>query len=403
MNILFVHQNCPGQFLNLAAALANGRGNDVRFMTRPGRVAPDGVKLVTYPAVAKHHARTHRLAQSYERAVRYGQAAARAAARLKRSGYKPDLIYAHPGWGEALFLKDVYPDVHYCEFYFGPGYGEWYFERPPNLPEIFQLRANLARPLVDLLSADWGVSPTQWQKSQYPEAFRDKISVAHEGVNVMQLKRLPRPRFKLPNGKELMRRDKVITYASRNLEPARGFPTFLKAVELLCARRNDCQFVIAGGDEVSYSLPLPAGQTYREKYSKQFALDSDRVHFTGRVPFNDYINLLNISAAHVYLTIPFVLSRSMMQAMACECLIVGSATPPVEEVLVAGENGLLVDLQSPEALCDTLDEALSHPRQFGPLRKNARQTIVDRYRMVDCLKQQFTILEAVANRQIPPV
>ncbi len=407
MRYLFVHQNFPGQYQNLAAQLARDEANQVVAISKRQQDLIKGVRHLKYELSAGARETTMEDLRRLEEHLHYGRGAAAKAIELKREGFKPDIICVHPGWGEALYLKDVWPDVpqlHYCEYYFHArkGVNAARANQPLSLRSAFRTRIRNVLGLLSLETADWGITPTNWQFRQFPVEFKSKLSILHEGINLGNCKPNPAAEFEVPDGRKLSRRDEVVTYVSRNLEPARGFPEFIRVAEILCRERPNCEFVIGGGDEVSYSPALPDGETYREKLLAESELDLSRVHFMGKVPYLKYLTLLQISSAHVYLTTPFVLSWSCLEAMAIGCLLVASATAPVEEVIVDGENGLLVEFSDVREIADKVNEVLDDPEKYQHLRQAARRSIGERYRLKDCLANQIALLHDVAAGKPPP-
>ena len=395
MRLLFVHQNFPGQYRHIAAHYAR-HGHEVcavgesTNLARTARIP--GVKLYGYemPQVA---------ASGFDapvvRAIARGQRVAAGAAALKRRGFRPDVIFAHIGWGEALFLKDVFPEARvltYCEFFYRARGADLGFdpEFPATAEKMQRVRVMNAPLLMALAASDLGMAPTAWQHRQYPAAYQRRIAVIHDGIDTDVV---------APAGE---REPELITYVARNLEPYRGFHSFMRAIPEIQRRRPSARIVIVGGEEVSYSPRLPEGQTYRQRLLAELGdrIDLSRVQFLGRVPYADYLRLLRRSAVHVYLTYPFVLSWSLLEAMSAGCLIVGSRTPPVEEVTRDGENGLLVDFFSPAAIAARIDDALAHQAELAPLRECARQTVVERYdlRRV-CLPAQLRLVEALQRQR----
>jgi glycosyltransferase involved in cell wall biosynthesis len=195
----------------------------------------------------------------------------------------------------------------------------------------------------------------------------------------------------------------VVTYVSRNLEPYRGFPQFMRAAEIILARRPDAQILVVGGDQPGYGRQPPEGTSYRDLLLREVRIDPERVHFLGRLPYSAYLKVLQVSSAHVYLTVPFVLSWSLLEAMAAECLIVASATPPVQEVIADSVSGLLVDFFQPAQVATRVLEALDRPEALAPLRSRARQTILERYALARCLPRQIALIETLARRAAPPL
>ena len=406
MRILFVHQNCPGQYKHLAPALAARKGWDVRFLTQPGKPDVAGVTKVEYELAREPGKQTHRYVQNLESAVLYGQAAAQAAENLRQTGFVPDVIVGHAGWGETMYLKDVFPTARllgYFEFYYR-AYGsdvDFDRDRAVNLDDRARIRTKNAAQFISLEAADWGVSPTIWQKAQLPREFHGKVSVIHEGIDTETVKPRTDAQVILPSGLQLKKSDEVVTYVARNLEPYRGFPSFMRAVEEICRRRPSAHVLIVGADGVSYGRKLPDGQTYREKALSEVEIDPARVHFLGRLPYEQYLKVLQVSGVHVYLTYPFVLSWSMLEAMASECLIVGSNTAPVQEIIRDGETGLLTDFYDHQAIADRVDEVFDHEDRLAEIRRRARRAIVRRYGLEKCLRDQIRMVECLAEGRRP--
>jgi glycosyltransferase involved in cell wall biosynthesis len=246
-----------------------------------------------------------------------------------------------------------------------------------------------------LEAVDAGVCPTLWQKSTHPKEYQHKLHLAHEGIRTDIAQPNLSANFKLANGKVLTAEDEVITYVARNLEPYRGFHILMRAVALICQRRPNAQILIIGGDEISYGRKLSKGETWREKMLKEVTVDKKRVHFLGKIPYVNYIEALQISSAHIYLTVPFVLSWSMLEAMSVGCVVIASNTAPVTEVIQNGSNGLLVDFFSPTEIADMIDEVLNKPTQYQKMRQAARKTIIDHYTIEQGIKQYTNLFESV--------
>lgn len=390
MKFLFVHQNFPGQFRHVAAALANNPQHQVVAMGEvenlKGRppLHPK-IKVLGHSAPPPPTPGTHHYIRDYERAIRRGQLTARVALDLFNSGFRPDVVAVHPGWGEGLFLRDIFPSarhIHYCEFFYrGEGSDVGFDpEYPSTLDDKLRVRIKNSTQLVSLESADAGLSPTQWQKSQYPSCWADKIHVLHEGIDT----RLVCPDLHAELDVEGLRfrpGDPVITYVARNLEPYRGFHVFMRALPEILRRNTRAHVLVVGGDEVSYGARPPDGRTFRDRMREELGenLDWSRVKFLGKVPYPRFLKLLQISAVHVYLTYPFVLSWSMLEAMSAGCLLVASDTAPVREVVNHEANGLMVDFFDVTALAKQILEVLSHPEHYIPLRVQARADMVERF------------------------
>jgi glycosyltransferase involved in cell wall biosynthesis len=332
--------------------------------------------------------RGHAYLSEYEAQIKRAESAASAARTLRGQGFVPDLICVHPGWGEGLFLKVVFPEARmlcYQEFYYQPGGADVDFD-----PEFPSGNEDLGRHLLvrnsvflqSLAAADWNVTPTAWQHSQFPEHLRDRITIQHEGIDTEVLKPDPSAWIAIgENRVKLTPEDEVITFVNRNLEPYRGFHTFARALPELLRRRPNAKIVIVGGDDVSYGQRLPSGQTYRKRYIGELpaGIDLSRIIFVGRIPYSTYVNLLQVSSVHVYLTYPFVLSWSMLEAMSVRVPLVASRTPPVTELLVDGQNASLVDFFSPPEVVESVVRVLDNRDLAAAMSTAARKLIVDRY------------------------
>ncbi len=378
-SVLFIHQNFPGQFRHIAADLAQSPGWRVLAIGRDTAPGMPGVQLIRYRPHRTVRAETHHYLRSYEDGVLHGQAVLRILLDLKAKGYRPDIIVAHPGWGESLFAKEAFPDaklVHFCEYYYHTKGADADFdpEFPLSVDSAARIRARNALHLLNLEQCDLGITPTHWQHQLHPQAYRDKIVVAHEGIPVEQLGPDPNATLTLPNGTTLRAGEPIVTYVARNLEPHRGFHQFMRALPIILREHASCQVVIVGGDGVSYGNPPADAANWREKLLRENPVDPNRVHFLGKVPYPIYQRVLQVSAAHVYLTYPFVLSWSMLEAMASGCVVIASRTAPVEEVLLHGENGLLVDFFEPKEIAESVLGSISSEEGYRLIRSSAQKT-----------------------------
>lgn len=378
MRILVIHQNFPGQFGHLTKVWSQRPGWDVRALgseTAPG--LPGFDKLLRYKLARKPHPQQHPYLRQMEAATLHGQAAVRAMLNLKQKGFTPDAIVAHPGWGETLYAKDVFPDaklVHLCEWYYNADGADLGFD--PEFPLSFDDRARIrtwnALHTLNLTNCDVGISPTHWQKSRHPEIFQSKIVVQHEGIDTGALGPDPNAHITTPSGVTLKAADPVITYVARNLEPYRGFHIFMRALERIQKEHKTCHAVIVGGDGVSYGKKPRDAANWREQMLGEVKLDPIRTHFLGRLPYAQYLRVLQVSAAHVYLSYPFVLSWSLLEAMACGVPIVGSDTAPVREVIRAGENGRLVGFFDGQAVAQAALGLLKSRQAQVSMRKQVQ-------------------------------
>lgn len=384
MRVLVVHQNFPGQFRHVAAHWSKRRDWQLIGLGRESAPGMPGVDWLKYHLPAKPPAGLHGYLRQMDGAVRHGQEVARALLELKRRGFKPDVVLAHPGWGETLYLRDVFPDsklIHFCEWYYDPQGADMGFdpEFPITLNDRARVRTWNALHSLNLTSCDVGISPTAWQRDAHPAIFRPGIALIHEGIDTEHLGPNPAAHFTLPNGTRLRAGDPVITYVARNLEPYRGFHSFMRALAIIQRQHPTCQALIVGGDGVSYGRAPVDAPHWRAKLCQEVRLDPERTHFLGKIPYPAYRQVLQVSAAHVYLTYPFVLSWSMLEAMASGCLVIGSRTPPVEEVLRHGENGWLVDFFDQEAIAARVVQALEEPQEQIALRERALHDVRQRF------------------------
>jgi glycosyltransferase involved in cell wall biosynthesis len=389
VNFLFVHRYLIGQFKHLIQYLgASGRHRIVCL----GQIEGPEARTVAEGRQERHF---YRLQQGLDRGnqglegrfgldLAHAAAAARSMEKLKRSGFVPDLILAHTGWGEALFCKDVFPDVPligYFEYFYRSegGDADFFPGHTLSLESRGLIRALNAGQLLSLADCDAGVSPTSWQRNGFPTELRGKIQQIHEGVDLNEFRPSRQVRLTLETGQCLSKESEVVTYVSRSLEPFRGFPQFLQAIQQLQRRRPRMQVLVAGGDDVTYSPPLAGGLSYRETLCRELDLDLSRIHFLGWLQGEAYRRLLQVSSVHVYLTPPFVLSWSMLEAMASGCVVAASDTAPVREVIQDGETGLLFDFFAPDLLAGTIEAVLDHPTRMRELGHRAREQIASHY------------------------
>ncbi|MCK0149970.1 glycosyltransferase family 4 protein [Marivita sp. S6314] len=411
MNILLIHQNFPAQFKHLGPALA-ARGDQVVVLT-PKVKEPtkwQGITVLPYAVTGSSTRGIHPWLIDLETKILRGTSCFDAAMALKKQGYSPDVILAHHGWGESLFLKDVWPDARlglYCELYHRSGRDETGFdpEFPSPTPDRDALRLRLKNINNRLHEEvmDAGLSPTQFQAGTYPEHYQNRITVSHDGIDTDHVTPNPDATLTLPDGRNLTPAHEIITFVNRNLEPYRGYHVFMRALPDLLRQRPQAQVVLLGGDDTSYGAKPPDGKSWKQIFIDEARnqipdVDWSRVHFLGRVPYPTFLSLLQVSTVHVYLTYPFVLSWSLLEAMSAKCAIVASDTAPVREVLSDGQTGLLVDFFDRTALVQSICSLLDAPERRDLLGTQARRVVRERYDLKRiCLPRQLKWVDDLAK------
>ena len=409
LNLLFVHQAFPGQYVHLLRALAAQGGHRIVGLGvhAPSAPLPAGVHYRPYTLQRGNGTDVHPLACETESKVIRGEACAAAAHQLQQEGFTPDLICAHPGWGEALFLPDVWPGVPllcYQEFYYHPRGFDTDFDAElqgePSWQACAKVRMKNAYLELTLQASRWNLTPTHFQRSTFPAHWRERFSTIHDGINTQAAAPNPKPAaLTLADGTTLQPGEPIVTFVNRALEPYRGCHTFIRAIPELQRLVPEARIVVVGRPTgVSYGALCPAGE-WREQFLAEIEgrYDPARLHFTGTLPYQHFLPLLQLSACHVYLTYPFVLSWSLLEAMACACPVVGSATAPVQEVIRDGHNGLLVDFFSPTDLAAAIAELLANRQQARALGAAARNTVLANYDLQVCLPRQLNLLDLVAS------
>ena len=385
MKVLFVHNNFPAQFVTLASALSHCDNVELAAIGSETARALPGVRLVRYTS-PRSLARAHSFARRFDNEARRAEEVMYAATTLIGEGFSPNLVVAHPGWGENLPLRAVFPAariVVYCEYYYRREGGDIGFD--PEFPAMgvdgyVALDARNAATALALASADAAIAPTHWQKSTFPPLFQSRIDVAHEGVDTDFFAPDPQAAVRLPDGATLSAGEEILTYTARNLEPTRGFHCFMRALPAVLERRPNARALVVGEAGVSYGSPPRGHPNWKQAMLAELGdrLDRSRVIFLPRLPYPSYLKVLQISAAHVYLTYPFVLSWSMLEAMSAGSLLIASDTPPVREV-IDGTNGVLAPMFDIEALADSIVDTLARPDHYARMREAARRTMRERY------------------------
>lgn len=392
MNVLFLHPTFPGQFLQLARYLGAQENHNVVYLSREQngtRLYGVNVNIYLRPPQSTKNVRD--FAKIADDAVLEGTAVARAIHELMRkTGFVPDVVIGHTGWGSTLYVKDLLPRTPLI------GYFEWYYNAYGGecVDDLCRIRTANAPILMNLQACDIRYTPTEWQKAQFPTTYQQGMRVIPEGVETAFFKPRNRRGFVLPRANlDLSDCNEVVTYLSRGFEPYRGFPAFMESVRVLLGRRPHCHVVIAGNDKACYGAPYAKDKTWKQAEEEKGGYDKSRVHFIGHVSRDEYLTMLQASDVHVYLTKPHtILSWSCLESMGAGCCIVASNTPPVQEVVESGVNGLLADLNCPEEIAACVEEVLINKALRMQLKKNARQTILDRFNLDDCLREQLKMI-----------
>ncbi len=411
--ILFIHQNFPGQYRYLAKYFAEHSQWDVfaigerSCVQRQFPLIPKNITVFGYdqPDIDKSDM-PNNAEYTVEQIVR-AEALTKVLLRQKNQGLKPDIILAHPGWGEGLYLKEIFPQaklIYFFEFFFKSDLETINFdpEFTRGLGKQISSRINSATALLSLHVADAGVSPTRWQWSTYPEEYQGKINVIHDGVDTSVVKPSQAKSVTFKNTSQgevtLKTTDEIISYSVRNLEPSRGFHQFMRALPGLQSQRPNAIFVIVGGDDQSYSGKHSSGLTWREVMLKEVgdSLDMSRTIFVGKIPYQHLLDLFSLTDLHLYWTTPFVLSWSLMEAMACEATILASSTEPVKEVIKDDDNGCLFDFFDEESLLLKVEALMNDPARRKALGKQARQSIIENYDLQKvCLPKHLALIDEV--------
>ena len=366
--------------------------------------------MVPYKIAVEHRQTAHPWLIDFESKIIRGEACWRAAQQLKEAGFSPDVIISHPGWGESLFLKQVWPEARmgvFCEFFYQPTEEFSYFDKelqdPPTAEHACKLDVKNLSILRHFDFSDAGLSPTNFQYDTHPPGLREKISVIHDGIDTTAVRPDPGTVFRREGTPRLTRNDEVITFVNRNLEPFRGYHIFMRSLPRLLAERPKAHVLIVGGDDVSYSKRRTDGRSWKQVFIDEVRPqipDDDwaRVHFLGRIPYPDFLSLLQVSRVHVYLTYPFVLSWSLLEAMAAECAVVASDVRPVREVMTHDETGRLIDFFDTDKLVDEVTHLLDDPDERQRLGRAARSHICAHYDLATvCLPKQLAWVNDLAN------
>jgi glycosyltransferase involved in cell wall biosynthesis len=402
MHVLFVHQNFPAQFGHIADHLVKRHQFRCTFVTerRGGKVGE--VECVQYKVDGGATKHNHYCTRTFENATRHAISVHDAV--KTRPDLKPDLIVGHSGFGSTLFLRELFPDVpiiNYFEYFYRTQKSDMDFRKefPPQPLDFLRARARNAMVLLDLDNCDAGYSPTEYQRSLFPKELRPKLRTIFDGVDTTIWKPMPNmPRevngYKVPEGM------KVITYATRGMESMRGFDIFMRAAKKICDRRKDVIFLIAGQDRICYGGDerFTGGKSFKDWVMSKDSYDPSRFVFLGLIPPTELAKLFNITDVHIYLTVPFVLSWSLLNALACGSTILASDTGPVREMITNGVNGVLFDFFNVEALTELAIQLLDRRDEYRTLGKQGAAIMRDRYSIDVCLPKMVELYETVRRK-----
>ena len=383
--LLFVHNNFPAQFRDLAQTLV-ARGVPCAAIGSETAPGVQGVRIGRYSLPRGTTAGMFSLAVRAEADLIRGRAALEMARALKEQGFDPAVIVAHSGWGEAIFLDEVFPHarrVMFSEFFYRGrgldiGFDTEFFAHSDEA--VLLGKAKNAVMALSLTDADIIVAPTAFQADALPTIFQPRVRIIHEGVDVDAILPGAAEPFTLPDGRVIAPGTPLITHINNNLEPLRGLHILARALPRLMAEVPQAEVVIFGQESPRpYGGSAPDGRTWREVCFEGLSIDPARLHMMGRAPHAQMLAALRRSTAHVYYTYPFVLSWSLIEAMASGCYVIGSDTAPVRDAITNGVNGKLLDFFDVETLSQSLIDACRDPAAAAPLRAAARATAVAKF------------------------
>jgi glycosyltransferase involved in cell wall biosynthesis len=396
--VLFVHNNFPAQFRDLVNSLL-ARGVPVAAIAAHAAPGVEGVPIGRYALDRGTTPGIFHYAVRAEADLIRGAGALRMAKALKAEGFDPQVIVGHPGWGETTFLDEAWPDakqVLFAEFFYrGRGldidFDEEFFETTEEA--VLGGKSKSAFMALAYAEAEVIVAPTEFQASVLPSVFRPRVRVIHEGVDVEAIQPGPAEPFDLPDGRTIAPGTPTITYVNNHLEPMRGLHIFARALPRLMAEVPDGQVVVFGRESARpYGGQAPEGKTWRQLIFEGLEIDASRLHFMGKAPHAQMLAAMRLSTAHVYYTYPFVLSWSLIEAMASGCYVIGSDTAPLHDAVVDGVNGRLLPFFDVAALSQALIEACRDPQASAPLRAAARETAVAKFSSRDGREAWLQIL-----------
>ena len=400
MHVLFVHKNFPAQFGHIARHLVQHHGYQCSFVCELPPGTFDGIERLQYKIDGGATKDTHYCSRTFENATWHAHSIYET--MKARPDIVPDLIVGHSGFGSTLFLADLYecPIVNYFEYYYHSKDSDLDFRTEFPSKELDRLRSRTrnAMILLDLQTCRAAYAPTCWQASLLPEQYQPKLEAIFDGIDTSIWHR----RADLPRrigDREIPADTRIVTYVSRGFESMRGFDIFMKVAKRICDARDDVIFVCVGTDRVCYGGDLNRieEQSFREHVLAQDDYDQSRFLFTGRVPPLELVEILSLSDLHIYLTVPFVLSWSMMNALACGCTVLASDTAPVQEMIRHGENGLLAGFFDVDRFSELALEVLADPEAFRHLGRAGAEMIERDYSLDVSLPRMLDLYERAVS------
>ena len=396
MRILFAHPTFPGQFGHISRYLAVHHGDECLFSFEEGTDPGDGIVPIRYRSRAPQRP-SGALIQDFETELGHAQGVYEAL-KSQRATLDPDLIVGHANWGTTLFVSEVFPEtpvINYVEYFYRPRGSAIDFrpDFPPTERAVLRHRIQNASVLLGLEACTAAYTPTSFQHGLLPDHYRPKVRVIHDGIDLSVWRRTFEPSSSAGG-------TPVVTYVSRGLEAMRGFDIFMRVAARMCDERSDVVFMVVGSDEAVYGNDAEhiAEPSLREHVLRQGGFDMGRFRFLGSLPPGELIDVLSLSDLHIYLTVPFVLSWSLLDAMACGSTVLASDTEPVREVIRDGENGLLRGFFDVDALAEAALEVLEDPSRFRHLGEAAEQTVRERYALEVVMPAMRTFYAETASR-----
>ncbi|MBY0587869.1 glycosyltransferase [bacterium] len=406
MHVLFVHQNFPAQFGHIASYLVRNHGFECTFVSERPPGNEGGIRRLQYKLHGGATKSTHYCSRSFENFIWHSHGVYET--MKANPDVRPDLIVGHSGFGSTLFLADLYqcPIVNYFEYYYRSTQSDMDFRKefPTTELDRLRVRGRNAMLLSDLENCDAGYSPTRWQRSLFPATYRDKIETIFDGIDTTLWKpRREGETLETLGGQTLPKGKKIVTYVSRGFESMRGFDIFMKIAKRIYQDRSDVHFVCVGSDRVCYggdNRHIQAS-SFREHVLSQDSYDLSRFLFTGMLPTRDLAMLLAHSDLHIYLTVPFVLSWSLMDSLASGCTVLASATPPVQEMIEPGVNGLLADFYDVDSFVRQAHEVLNDPASYRSLGQRGVEMVERDYSLTQVLPRMLGLYDRVIKRGRP--